>query len=332
MSQPPLKQNQTPSESISSIETIPFSLLVPIQSHLLRILFFRKYTLCSSTFNYQFYETVFTFFSKSGYVSQCFFKSATIAVRVFLERHTLPGEPEDFSLLSKVAQYFGAELSSVYLSDDCNPQDLIPYKSLVTSLRFSRTIDTDFLLSSSTLFFPRLKQLMLEVADEDLLTLVCTKLQSNTTVVELSLFLYEECPSLSTNLKKLISAKTAIEKISIPIYDGSHTSVDHQTFEKLCSCIANNSHLREIDFSGIVVDVLSAIKHLFNSRSIQKLHLPRYDDDHCHVSFEKNISSSLRELFIYGVDLKCLNVFEFTEHLQLTQFSYCCNFSKIFNF
>ncbi|KAL0245030.1 hypothetical protein GEMRC1_009110 [Eukaryota sp. GEM-RC1] len=177
-------------------------------------------------------------------------------------------------------------------------------------------INTDFLLSSSCSFLPNLKQLILQSVGAELLKVVCSKLESNSTVLELSLRFYGDSPSLCSSLRNLIFHNKTKKKISIPLQDRCETYVNDAEFLQLCSAISRNVYVRELDFCGVVVETSSSIRHLFNTSSIKIIHLPGYEEEDCHIHPIEKLNSSIREIFLYDINLNLVNPFMFTNSLK----------------
>ncbi|KAL0251961.1 hypothetical protein GEMRC1_001173 [Eukaryota sp. GEM-RC1] len=126
------------------------SLLVHINSHLLRVLF--KYSLCvdydvpDRPFR-RLREELPVFFEKIAYVSQRFFESALYSVKHFFQSNTLPIVSNDLLLLTLFSSLFKADTSSIlfHITDSTEVEDIIGHSQIVSGLNFIVSMDDYFL-------------------------------------------------------------------------------------------------------------------------------------------------------------------------------------------
>ncbi|KAL0239467.1 hypothetical protein GEMRC1_009575 [Eukaryota sp. GEM-RC1] len=155
---------QSPSRCLHSQQ----SLLILINVHLLR-------SLCKSALELNRYyrssllnlkNTLVTFFKKVGYVSHHFFESALFASKVFFQTNTFQVIPEELPQLCSFASFFGADIQSVFLhvKGNFNVEEHLPYSNVISGLELGLQCHNDLeFLNKSSLFFPRLKQLHVNV-------------------------------------------------------------------------------------------------------------------------------------------------------------------------
>ncbi|KAL0251408.1 hypothetical protein GEMRC1_001396 [Eukaryota sp. GEM-RC1] len=149
------------------------SLLVLIHLHLLR-----RYFKTSIQVNTDFCHRLFygrsgpfhslkkdlrTFCIHVGYVSNHFFESALLAVKMHFQTNTFPVISTEFSQLSLLSSFFEADLSSIFLhvlTDSFDVEEFSDYSHIISGLELelNNHNDLDFLHKCSD-FFPNLKEL-----------------------------------------------------------------------------------------------------------------------------------------------------------------------------
>ncbi|KAL0235834.1 hypothetical protein GEMRC1_002416 [Eukaryota sp. GEM-RC1] len=163
-----------PATRTTYLDDLPFtpmyfqqSLLVNIITNMLRILMKSTHFLDERCFYFGGLRKLLPcFLQKVAYVSQRFFESTLISVKVLLQTYTPSVDDDDvmteFHQLFAFASFFNAEVNSVFLCLGLYREpDFSKYSHLITGLRLKRnTPHFDFLKPSSLLYLPRVRSLL----------------------------------------------------------------------------------------------------------------------------------------------------------------------------
>ncbi|KAL0239689.1 hypothetical protein GEMRC1_009797 [Eukaryota sp. GEM-RC1] len=104
-----------------------------------------------------------TFFKKVGYVSNHFFESALLSIKVFFQTNTFAVVPKELPQLFLLTSFFGTSLPSVFLhilNESFNVEKFLKYSHIISGLELV-IYDHNYLefLNKSSFYFPHLTRL-----------------------------------------------------------------------------------------------------------------------------------------------------------------------------
>ncbi|KAL0239562.1 hypothetical protein GEMRC1_009670 [Eukaryota sp. GEM-RC1] len=241
-----------------------------------------------------------TFYVKVGYVSQRFFKSSFLSVKMFFETNTFPLVPQDLPKLSSIASFFGAELRSVCLSivKSSVVEDILEFTSIVTHLKAEDSSFLPHLLDhSSSIFLSRLRVLdVISKPPGDTFTSFCNSLMVNTTVLELLIDISDVSSNELFSFKKVFWSNNTLKKLTL-----SSKCIPRSLYEEcqiLFQQVSTHSTLELIDLSNfdLKTEISNVIVTFLQSISIRSVVFPKNCNLDSSISGSLNNNSSLRDL------------------------------------
>ncbi|KAL0251098.1 hypothetical protein GEMRC1_000312 [Eukaryota sp. GEM-RC1] len=227
------------------------SLLILVHFHLLDLLFKRpKILLRTDPHSLTDLETALpAFFGKVGYVSNHFLDSSFQAVKVYLQLHTFRTSPTHLPNLISLASFFGADLQSVFLHADGTIEidDFLDFADIITGLRIflEEPSDLEFLNKYNSAF-PRLKQLNVNVIQDDSLAMsLIEALKTNTTVTNIDLEDNLIRAEGATALAEMLKVNTAVTSVNV-----SYTYVQDVGASALAEALKVNASVTSVDLGG----------------------------------------------------------------------------------
>ncbi|KAL0239661.1 hypothetical protein GEMRC1_009769 [Eukaryota sp. GEM-RC1] len=239
-------------QSPSRCLRVPQPLLTLINVHLLRLickssLEWNNYLFRHHFLNYcHLTNDIRKFFKKVGYTSKGFFECALLATKVFFQRNTLNVVSYDLPQLVSFASFFGAEVQSVFLGvcESCDVEEFQSYSHVISGLelRLENHNDLEF-LNKSSLCFPRLKELHVDVISSQALHLFdLLKVNETVTCVHLrdSYIGGEGVRALADALK----VNTAVTSLDL-----SGNSIEDKVVRVLADVLKVNAAITSLDLS-----------------------------------------------------------------------------------
>ncbi|KAL0237704.1 hypothetical protein GEMRC1_012178 [Eukaryota sp. GEM-RC1] len=188
-----------------------------------------------------------TFFKKVGYVSYRFFESSSLAVTVLIQTHTFPVVLDDLLQLYSVASLFGADVRSVFFHvfDEFKAEDFLCYSHIISGLelKLKNYNDLEF-LNKSSLFFPRLKQLHVQVEPSISITSLIERLRVNTAVTRVVLAKNSIGAEGARALADLLKVNTTITSVNL-----NDNSIGDEGVQVLSEALKMNHTLISIDLA-----------------------------------------------------------------------------------
>ncbi|KAL0239539.1 hypothetical protein GEMRC1_009647 [Eukaryota sp. GEM-RC1] len=229
------------------------SLLVLINVHLLRIICKSSLELNNYMFHHHFLnyrnltKNIGKFFKKVGYTSDGFFEAALLATKVFFQTNTFNVVSKELPKLFSFTSFFGAEVQSVFLGvcESCNVEEFQSYSHVISGLelRLWYRSHVEF-LNKSSLCFPRLKELHVDVSSSQALHFIdLLKVNETVTRVHLrdSYIGGEDVRALAEALK----VNTTVTSLDL-----SGNSIGEEGVRALSEALKVNTTLISLDLGG----------------------------------------------------------------------------------
>ncbi|KAL0238004.1 hypothetical protein GEMRC1_012478 [Eukaryota sp. GEM-RC1] len=192
-------------------------------------------------------QVIPTFLKKVGYVSHRFFESSSLAVKVMFHTNTFHVVSEDLPQLYSFASFFKADVRSIFLYSNLTSkvEDFLGHSSIITGLKLNldETIDLEF-LNKTSLYFPRLKQLLVQ-ASSSISMLLIELLKENSTVTSIDLswnYIGDEGARALANVMKVNTTVTSINL--------SRNSISAKGIKVLAEALKVNSAVTSINLGN----------------------------------------------------------------------------------
>ncbi|KAL0250978.1 hypothetical protein GEMRC1_000192 [Eukaryota sp. GEM-RC1] len=226
------------------------SLLALVHLHLLRSLMKSSVSTEPNRDLLSLQQQLPTFFQKVGCVSNRFFESSLLAVKMFVESNTFQVVPEDLSEICSFASFFGAEDKPVFLHVDgiFYEEEFLKYSHIITGLELTLRHRNYFeFLHKYTLLYPLLKQLHVYVKSS-ISPIMFEPLKFNTVLTSIILDRRRIREKGAKALAEVLKVNTVLTNIGL-----ATNHIDDEGAHALAVALKVNTTLRSLNLANIYI-------------------------------------------------------------------------------